>query len=75
MDLSIVRRKIAEGSLPRTDWDWSRLVVGAADRVCFVCQEPTSPVDMAVECHRAKIIFTLHPDCFVAWEEARQLER
>jgi len=75
MDVSIVRAKVANGSLPRTDWDWTRLGVGAPDRACSICATPTSPNDMAVECCRAGLIFILHPDCYVVWEEARELER
>jgi hypothetical protein len=73
MDLSAVRAKIAEGVLPRTDWDRTRLVLGGLG-ACFVCKETTSPVNMTVECYRAKLMFTLHPDCYVMWEEARTLE-
>ena len=73
MDLSGVRVKIAEGILPRTDWDWTRLVVGGRG-ACFVCDEATSPIDMTVQCYRAGVGFTLHPDCYVIWEEARKLE-
>jgi hypothetical protein len=72
MDLSSVRAKLATGSLPRTDWELTRLVVGG-QAACFVCERATSPVDMSVECYRAGLIFTLHPDCFVMWEEARRL--
>ena len=75
MDSSAVRAKIANGSLPRTDWDWTRLVVGAPDRACAICAHATSPTDMAVECYRAALIFTLHPDCYVLWEQAREIER
>jgi len=37
MGLSAVRAKIRNGSLPRTDWDWTRLVVGAPDRGFDLC--------------------------------------
>ena len=74
MELSRVRAKLAAGILPRTDWDRTRLALGGQG-ACFVCEEATSPVDMTVECYRAGVIFTLHPDCYVMWEEARRLER
>ena len=73
MDLSAVRAKIEGGILPQTDWDRTRLIVGAWG-MCVVCEQATSPVDMAVECYRAQLIFTLHPDCYVMWQEARDLE-
>ena len=73
MDLSGVRAKIADGALPQKDRDRTRLMLGARG-TCFVCEQATSPVDMTVECYRAKVIFTLHPDCYVIWEEARRLE-
>ena len=72
MDVRGARAKIADGILPATDWDWTRLTAGGL-RACLVCDEATSPIDMAVECHRANLIVTLHPDCYVAWEEARKL--
>ena len=74
MDVSVVRAKIASGTLPQADWDWTRLVVGAPDRACAICAQATSPADMAVECYRAALIFTLHPDCYVLWEQARAIE-
>jgi hypothetical protein len=30
------------------------------------------PVDFAAECYHGDHGVVLHPDCFVAWEEARQ---
>jgi hypothetical protein len=74
MDVSDVHAMIARGILPRSDWDWTRLVVGSAYGGCFVCGETTSPATMTVECYRAKVGFTLHPDCYVMWEEARKLD-
>lgn len=74
MDVSAARAKIVAGILPRTDWSWTRLVVGGL-RACRVCDQATSPIDMVVECHNANLILTLHPDCYVAWEEARKLAR
>ena len=73
MNLTGVRARIVQGILPRTDWDWTRLVLGARGAY-FVCEQATSPVDMTVECYRARVIFTLHPDCYVMWDEARTLE-
>jgi hypothetical protein len=75
MDLSLVRAKIAEGSLPRTDWDRTRLMVGTPHGICFVCHQRTSPANMAVECQRAGLVFLLHPDCYVLWQEARDIDR
>ena len=72
MDLSAARAKIAAGILPRTDWEWTRAVVRPPRR-CHLCDKPTTPADMVVECCRAGLIVTLHPDCFVMWEEARKL--
>jgi hypothetical protein len=37
-------------------------------------REPTTPVDLVVECCRAALVVTLHPDCFVMWDEARKFE-
>jgi hypothetical protein len=75
MDLPAVRAKIAAGILPRTDWDWTRLLVGVLDRACSICAQPTSATNMAVECYGGPLIFTLHPDCYLLWEEAREIER
>jgi hypothetical protein len=74
MDVSAVRAKIASGVLPRTKWDWTRLLVGVPDRSCSICEEATSPTDMAVECYRGPLMFTLHPDCYLLWEQARGIE-
>lgn len=73
MDLSAARAKIAAGILPRGDWDWTRAAIRPAGR-CQVCDEPTTPVDFVVECCRAALVVTMHPDCFVMWDEARKLE-
>ena len=75
MELSAVRAKIAAGVLPRTTWDWTRLLVGVPDRVCSICIQPTSATNMSVECYRGPLVFTLHPDCYLLWEQARELER
>ena len=73
MDLSAARAKIAAGILPRGDWEWARTAIRPPGR-CQVCDEPTTPADLVVECCRAALVVTLHPDCFVMWDEARKLE-
>jgi hypothetical protein len=67
-------RDDCQGILPRAECDWTRLVVGSTYGGCFVCGKATSPATMTVECYRANVGFTLHPDCYVMWEEARKLD-
>jgi hypothetical protein len=75
MDVSHVRVKIANGQLPAADWDTTHLVTGGSGLgPCAVCSQPTTPANAAVVCDYASVRFYLHPDCYVAWEEARGLE-
>lgn len=70
MDLSLIRAKLASGALPWTDWDHTHIVVGGFGQ-CAGCDAATSPIDLAVECDQDGRRVTLHPDCYVMWEEAR----
>jgi hypothetical protein len=71
MDLSHIRKKIARGELPGTDWEGTRLTLGGLFP-CAVCDTPTTPADAAVECQHGGGRVLLHPDCYVLWEEARR---
>jgi hypothetical protein len=72
MDGSHVRVKIANGELPAVDWDTTRLVIGGLGP-CAVCGQRTTSSNAALACEYAGARLYLHPDCYVAWEEARDL--
>ena len=68
-----IQAKLAKGDLPRGEWERTRLVQGGMVGACVGCDTPTTPTDVAVWCEHGGRHFVLHPDCYVAWDQAREV--
>jgi hypothetical protein len=68
-----IKAKLLRGELPRAA-EQVRLIGGGMVGPCAACDTPTTPHNFAVLCQHGGRRFVLHPDCYVAWDEARTEE-
>ena len=70
MDRESIRQKLARGDLPRADFARTRIRPGGLG-ACAICGQVTTPLDPVVVGENGEQRLTLHPDCYVMWDEER----